>query len=437
MGKGVSDARMTPGGIIGWSGAALASPHASRQESSPDCRIHTPGGSAEADAAVRLSIVIPVYNESAHIRTTYRRIAETLATVSCSAEIVFVDDGSRDDTGKILSALSALDPRVHVIQLLRNAGQHQATVVGLEASSGDIVLTLDADICLTDSLLERVLDTFDEHPKCDVISVARHTRSRSSIRKFGSCMVTWLTNYMCSSNLQDPGSTFKAVRRPIVDLALQHDILAQYFPMFVTHATKDIIELSSSVPQVDRPSRYNLPSLVMTLMLAVLTYSRGTAVLAWSLALEAFIVAAGLAAAGCAAVLGLTGNTTGALGWLLAGMGMFLAGSFGLTVTTLVYKLESLIRNNRMRQIPMRRYIRNGHVVDPPAAAGRHVSPELTPSEQEMRKRNGRFVSEARAAALDSVPNLQGWPDVSHKGHTAVSTNPMPVGISNTTEKQA
>jgi undecaprenyl-phosphate 4-deoxy-4-formamido-L-arabinose transferase len=97
-----------------------------------------------------LSVVIPVYNEEAGLAKLFSRLypaLDTLAARGISYEIVFVNDGSRDNTAAILSDQFRLRPDVTRVVLFNgNYGQHMAILAGFEATRGEIVVTLDADL---------------------------------------------------------------------------------------------------------------------------------------------------------------------------------------------------------------------------------------------------------------------------------------------------
>ncbi len=93
-----------------------------------------------------LSIVIPCHNEAAVIDDTHARLTAVLATTGMDHEIVYVDDGSRDDTLGRLEGIAARDPRVTVIEFARNFGQQAAMSAGLAAARGDAIVITDADL---------------------------------------------------------------------------------------------------------------------------------------------------------------------------------------------------------------------------------------------------------------------------------------------------
>ena len=93
-----------------------------------------------------LSIVVPAYNEQEVITEFYHRLAKVLDEIPMSSEIVFVNDGSTDDTLAVLQALFNEDPRIAVIDLSRNFGKEIALTAGLHKANGDAIIVIDADL---------------------------------------------------------------------------------------------------------------------------------------------------------------------------------------------------------------------------------------------------------------------------------------------------
>src|SRR5262245_40654182 len=95
---------------------------------------------------IRYSIVIPLYNEEENVRPLYSRIVAAMAELSGNYEIVFVDDGSRDGTFSILSALCDEDPRVTVVRLRKNFGQTAGLQAGFDFAQGEVIISMDGDL---------------------------------------------------------------------------------------------------------------------------------------------------------------------------------------------------------------------------------------------------------------------------------------------------
>jgi glycosyltransferase involved in cell wall biosynthesis len=94
----------------------------------------------------RYSFVLPVYNEQDSLLELYRRLSAVLKTLDGLSELIFVDDGSVDDSYRLLLELEARDPRVRPIRLARNFGHQFAITAGIDHARGDAVVIMDADL---------------------------------------------------------------------------------------------------------------------------------------------------------------------------------------------------------------------------------------------------------------------------------------------------
>jgi polyisoprenyl-phosphate glycosyltransferase len=93
-----------------------------------------------------ISVIVPCYNESSNIDICYKKVAENILKISPNYEIIFIDDGSKDNTFAKLFSISEKNKRVKVIKLSRNFGHQNAIYAGLENTSGDCVFLIDADL---------------------------------------------------------------------------------------------------------------------------------------------------------------------------------------------------------------------------------------------------------------------------------------------------
>src|SRR5689334_17414081 len=93
-----------------------------------------------------LCVVVPAYNESAGLREFHARLAAVLDKLDTTSEVLYVDDGSRDDTYAVMESLRAADTRVSTLKLSRNFGKELALTAGLDAADADAVIVIDADL---------------------------------------------------------------------------------------------------------------------------------------------------------------------------------------------------------------------------------------------------------------------------------------------------
>lgn len=107
-----------------------------------------------------LSVVVPCHNEEAVVESTHRRLVDVLAGTGMSFEVIYIDDGSRDDTLARLEAIAAVDPRTEVLELSRNFGQQAAMSAGLAHARGDAVVIIDADLQDPPEVIPEMIDAW-------------------------------------------------------------------------------------------------------------------------------------------------------------------------------------------------------------------------------------------------------------------------------------
>ncbi|MCC7518339.1 MAG: glycosyltransferase family 2 protein [Verrucomicrobiae bacterium] len=137
---------------------------------------------ASTDAiAPTISLVVPVFNEAATLRQLWARLHPALQAMGETWEAIFVDDGSADDSFKILSELKDVQPGICVIRLRKNYGQHPATIAGFDHARGRWVLTMDADLQNDPADLTKILAKLREG--YDVVSGVRDDRKDAFLRR--------------------------------------------------------------------------------------------------------------------------------------------------------------------------------------------------------------------------------------------------------------
>jgi glycosyltransferase involved in cell wall biosynthesis len=128
----------------------------------------------EQQVELTISVVVPAYNEEAVLGEFYRRTAAVLSQIGAPFEIVFVNDGSRDGTLRVLHELRAQDPRVVIVDLSRNFGKEIAMTAGLDHCAGEVVVVIDADLQDPPELIEDFVAAWREG--YDVVYAVRTVR---------------------------------------------------------------------------------------------------------------------------------------------------------------------------------------------------------------------------------------------------------------------
>ena len=135
----------------------------------------------EGEGEVSLSVVVPAYNEQDVLTEFHRRLAAVLDGLPLTAEVVYVNDGSTDDTLAVLHRLRAADPRAGIIDLSRNFGKEIALTAGLDHASGDAVVVIDADLQDPPELIPQLVNHWREG--YDVVYAKRLGREGETLVK--------------------------------------------------------------------------------------------------------------------------------------------------------------------------------------------------------------------------------------------------------------
>ena len=161
------------------------------------------------DNPIKISIVVPLYNEENNITILYVRLTQVLMALEESYEIIFVDDGSKDRTPPALDEIYESDSRVRVITFRRNFGQTAALKAGFDAARGDIVISMDGDLQNNPEEIPRFLEKLDEG--YDIVSGWRAKRQDPFLlRRLPSMLANWLISKVTNVQLHDYGCSLKA-----------------------------------------------------------------------------------------------------------------------------------------------------------------------------------------------------------------------------------
>ncbi len=188
------------------------------------------------------SIVVPLYNEQDNVLPLYSRILEAMTMVSGTYEIVFVDDGSRDNTFKVLSEISAIDSRITVVRLRRNFGQTAGLKAGFDFARGDVIISMDGDLQHDPIEIPAFIAKISEG--YDIVSGWRLQRHDAWLtRQLPSRAANWLMARLCGLDLHDFGTTFKAYRRETIKNLHLYGELHRFIPALASWSGASIAEI--------------------------------------------------------------------------------------------------------------------------------------------------------------------------------------------------
>ena len=196
----------------------------------------------EADDAPDISVFLPVLNEEPNLRPLHEKMDAALTALGRSAEVIYVDDGSTDNSLNVLRELAAQDPRVRVISLRRNYGQTAAMSAGIDAARGRVLIPMDADLQNDPADIRRLLDKLDEG--YDVVSGWRKNRQdKMFTRKIPSMLANRLISWIGGVPLHDYGCSLKAYRRDVlVDVRLYGE-MHRFIPIYASWAGARVTEM--------------------------------------------------------------------------------------------------------------------------------------------------------------------------------------------------
>ncbi len=219
-----------------------------------------------------LSVVIPVYNEEAGLPHLYARLypaLDALAARGVSYEVVFVNDGSRDRSAEILSDQFRTRPDVTRVVLFNgNYGQHMAILAGFQASRGDIVVTLDADLQNPPEEIGALVDKMREG--YDYVGSIRRKRQDSAWRTYLSKAMNQIREKITHIKITDQGNMLRAYGRNVINLINQCTEVNTFVPAlaytFARKPTEIIVEHEERAAGESKYSFYSLIRLNFDLM---------------------------------------------------------------------------------------------------------------------------------------------------------------------------
>ncbi len=209
-----------------------------------------------------LSVVIPIYNEEAGLAKLFARLYPSLDALGIPYEIVFVNDGSRDRSPEILSDQFRLRPDVTRVVLFNgNYGQHMAILAGFEATLGEIIVTLDADLQNPPEEIGNLVAKMREG--YDYVGSIRRKRQDSAWRTYASRAMNHLREKLTRIKMTDQGNMLRAYGRNVIDLINRCNEVNTFIPALAYTFARKPTEIT--VEHEERSageSKYSLYSLI-------------------------------------------------------------------------------------------------------------------------------------------------------------------------------
>jgi undecaprenyl-phosphate 4-deoxy-4-formamido-L-arabinose transferase len=211
---------------------------------------------------MRVSVVVPVYNEERNLPELLPRLQAVLDATGEPYELVFVDDGSSDRSLEVLKDAARKRPdRIRVLELARNFGQHQAILAAFQDVTGDVVVTLDADLQNPPEEIPKLLAKVAEG--YDVVGGVRMNRQDALARRLASAFVNRVTVAITRLRLTDFGCMLRAYSREVVEEINRCDESSTFIPALAQSFARRPTEIPVvHAPRLHGASAYSLYRLV-------------------------------------------------------------------------------------------------------------------------------------------------------------------------------
>ena len=210
------------------------------------------------ESEIKYSVVVPLYNEEGSAATLYMRLTEVMCALEEPYEIIFVDDGSTDQTPQVLSDIHGVDRCVRIVTLRRNFGQTAGLKAGFDAARGEVIISMDGDLQHDPAEIPAFIEKLNEG--FDIVSGWRRERKDTWLtRRLPSRIANWTMAQVSGVGLHDFGTTFKAYRREIIQNIQLYGELHRFIPALATWSGARITEIPiTNPPRQHGKSKYGL-----------------------------------------------------------------------------------------------------------------------------------------------------------------------------------
>ncbi|MCU7495275.1 MAG: glycosyltransferase family 2 protein [Ignavibacteria bacterium] len=198
----------------------------------------------------KISIVVPLYNEEESLHPLANEIKKAMRIISAEYEVIFVDDGSTDKSLSVLKEISRIDPKFKYVSFRKNYGKSAALQVGFKQVTGDVVITMDADLQDDPNEIANLVQKLEEG--YDLVSGWKKQRYDPFIKRHSSKFFNFVTGLMSGIKIHDFNCGLKAYRRDVVKNLNVYGELHRYMPVLADWQGFTIAEL----PVKHHPRRY-------------------------------------------------------------------------------------------------------------------------------------------------------------------------------------
>lgn len=202
----------------------------------------------------KISFVIPVYNEEDNLANLLQEILKVTPRVGGDFEVLFVDDCSTDRSLAVIQELAATHPEVRYVAFARNAGQSAALYAGFQHASGDVVITMDADLQNDPADIPAMLEYYGDY---DMVNGWRYNRQDTLSKKISSRIGNAVRNWLTWESIHDTGCSLKVMNAAMLKRVRMFKGLHRFLPTLMRLEGARVVEVKvNHRPRVAGVSKY-------------------------------------------------------------------------------------------------------------------------------------------------------------------------------------
>jgi len=221
-----------------------------------------------------ISIVVPVFNENENIFEFYKRVTAVMAELLYDYELVFIDDGSKDETPIYIKQLADKDKRVQGYVFSRNFGHQLALTCGMDQARGDAVITMDGDLQHPPELIPKLLSLWEEGYEI-VQTIRQATEDASFFKNLTSATYYKLINALSDVHITPGGSDFRLLDRKVVETFKEYHERARFIRGLINNIGYKTTTLEFvAPPRFAGKSKYNLHKMLHFALDGITSFSK-------------------------------------------------------------------------------------------------------------------------------------------------------------------
>jgi len=210
----------------------------------------------ENSTDIEISVVVPVYNEEGNLPILIPKLVEVLKGLERSYEMIFVDDGSSDESRRILGEMTLRYPSLRILRFRVNRGLSAALLAGMREARGGIIVTLDSDLQNDPADIPKLLEYLDRY---DMATGWRQKRRDTWLKKISSKIGNAVRNLLSGENIRDSACTLRAFKKDCIIGIPVFNGMHRFLSTLVKMGGYRIIEVPvSHHPRRFGKSKYNI-----------------------------------------------------------------------------------------------------------------------------------------------------------------------------------